>query len=94
MTEVFAAVAAAAATAVIALFGPRLIGWRVKHRRKKLLKQLLTECGYPQGVRSMEVLTRQTGTSEEECYTLLSEIGGRGVKLPDGRVGWTLGDGK
>ena len=79
------------AAAVIALLGPRLIGWPRKRRLKKELKALYTDHRdrFPQA-RSMEELMRQTGASEEECYRLLREMGGRGVKLKDGRNGWEL----
>ena len=82
---------------IIALLGPKLVGCilpgKVKRHRKALLTKLLNDDRFPQG-RSLEELTRKTGMPEAECTTLLSEIGGRGIKLRDGREGWTLGDGE
>ena len=54
--------------------------------RKKLLKELLGASDF----RSLETLSRVSGTSPDDCRTLLIELNARGSLLEDGREGWTL----
>jgi hypothetical protein len=58
---------------------------------KKRLRGMLEE----RDMRSLERLARATGTTEEDCKRLLRELDqeGHGVKLKDGREGWTLSTG-
>lgn len=55
--------------------------------RKELLLKLLEQ---DHKIRSLESLTRATGTSEEECRRLLVDVGARGMKLKSGKEGWGL----
>ncbi len=54
--------------------------------RKALLKQLLERKDF----RTLETLCRVSGTTEEECKTLLITLGARGALLKSGKEGWTL----
>ena len=84
-------------TLVSSYYGPRKFEeWREKRLeerlngpRKRLLKKLLEDPHFNDG-RSLETLSRVTGTSEEECRRLLIEIEARGVKFADGKEGWAL----
>ena len=83
-------------TVLSSYYGPRkLEEWkeqRIEERhngpRKHLLKQMLDNPKLPDG-RSLETLSKVTGTSAEECRRLLIEVGARGFTLKDGREGWT-----
>ena len=78
-------------------YGPRkLEEWREKRLderingpRKRFLTQLLSDTRYADG-RTLETLSRVTGTTSEECRRLLIEIGARGIQLSSGREGWAL----
>ena len=82
---------------VLSYYGPRKFEeWREERLeerlngpRKRLLKQLLEDPRFNDG-RSLETLSRVTGTPEEESRRLLIEIEARGVKLADGKEGWAL----
>ncbi len=84
-------------TIVSSYYGPRKIEeWREKRKeeringpRKRLLTKLLEDTRFPDG-RTMETLSRVTGTSYEECRRLLIEIGARGVTLKGNKEGWAL----
>ena len=56
--------------------------------RKSLLKKMLDNPKFKEG-RSIETLSRVTGTSKDECHRLLIELDARGFKMEDGRIGWT-----
>ena len=62
---------------------------RIYGPRKRLLKKLLEDSKFSDG-RKLETLCLVTGTSQEECRSLLIEIGARGVKLSSGIEGWAL----
>ena len=80
-----------------AFLGPLMLdeyrNWREerlwKTPRKKLLRAKL-ESAPNQGWVSLEVLTRLTGTTEDQCRTLLIEIGARGGSLRSKKEGWAL----
>lgn len=84
-------------TLVSSYYGPRKFEeWREQREeerlngpRKRLLKKLLEDQRFKDG-RTLETLSRVTGTSEEECRRLLIEIEARGVRLADGKEGWAL----
>ena len=77
-------------------YGPRKFEeWKEERRhqkldapRKKLLFQLLNSDTHK--IRSIETLSRVSGTSKEECRRLLIEIEARGVKIKGNREGWVL----
>ncbi|WP_155773870.1 hypothetical protein [Rhodovulum sp. MB263] len=54
--------------------------------RKKKLSELLNR----QNFRTLEMLCLVSGTTPEECRTLLVELGARGSLLKGGKEGWTL----
>jgi hypothetical protein len=56
--------------------------------RKKLLLELLNN--ESKIFRTLETLTRVTGTSPDECRTLLISLGARGALLRDRKEGWAL----
>lgn len=78
-------------------YGPRkLEEWREKRQeeringpRKNLLKQMLNDQRFKEG-RSLETLCKVTGTTPEQCRSILIEIQARGFTLADGREGWTF----
>lgn len=78
-----------------AVIGPILLEeyrrWRQdrvwKRPRKELLLRLLNGT---LTFRSIETLSRTIGTTDEECRSLLIEIGARGAVLADGREAWAL----
>ena len=78
-------------------WGPRrLEEWRLdrheqRHNgpRKNLLCKMLQDNRWPDR-RTMETLSRGTGTSPDECRRLLIEIEARGVKLKGNVEGWAL----
>ena len=78
-------------------WGPRkLEEWRLERYeqthnapRKKRLREMLEDPDWPDG-RTMETLSRVTGTPPDECRRLLIEIEARGVKLKDNVEGWAL----
>jgi hypothetical protein len=84
-------------TIISSYYGPRKIEeWREQRKeeringpRKKLLKKLLEEPRFDDG-RTLETLSRVTGTTNEECRRLLIEIGARGVRLRNNKEGWAL----
>jgi hypothetical protein len=84
-------------TLISSYYGPRKMEeWREERQeeriygpRKKLLKQLLEDQQFSDG-RTLETLSRVTGTDERECRRLLIEIGARGVMLKNGIEGWAL----
>ena len=57
--------------------------------RKDLLRKMLEDDKWPDG-RTMETLSRATGTPPDECRRLLIEIEARGVKLKGNVEGWAL----
>lgn len=56
--------------------------------RKELLLKMLTNPKWKR--RSLVWLTTVTGTTEEECRTLLIELGARGTTMDSGDEGWAL----
>ena len=82
---------------VSAYYGPRrLEEWREKRHedrhdgpRKKLLLKMLKDDSWPDG-RTLEMLSRVTGTPPEECRRLLIEIDARGIRLKGNVEGWAL----
>ena len=78
-----------------AYFGPRwLEEWREQRSeerlhgpRKRLLRDIPRDERFPYG-RTIETLSRVSGTTYEECRRLLIEIGARGVLLKGDREGW------
>lgn len=84
-------------TLVSSYYGPRKFEeWREKRLeerlngpRKRLLKRLLEDPRFNDG-RSLETLSRVTGTTPDECRRLLIEIEARGVTFADGKEGWAL----
>jgi hypothetical protein len=84
-------------TLVTSYYGPRrLESWREEREeerrngpRKRLLLNLLEADGHDDG-RTLERLSRVTGTTDEECRRLLIEIGARGVLFKSGKEGWGL----
>lgn len=85
-----------AGTLVTSYFGPRkLEEWRERRReereygpRKELLERMLRDPNLP--IRTLDLLTHVTGTTDEECRRLLIEIGARGVLMRGQREGWAL----
>jgi len=80
-----------------AFLGPIMLdeyrNWREEKLWKKPRKELLRaklEGATGQGWVSIDVLTRLTGTTEDQCRTLLIEINARGGTLKTGREGWAL----
>ena len=77
-------------------YGPRKFEeWKEKRRnerldepRKKILNDLLD--GPTHKIRSIETLSRVTGTTEDECRGLLIEIEARGIRIRGNREGWVL----
>jgi hypothetical protein len=84
-------------TLVSSYYGPRKMeAWREQRNeeringpRKSLLLTLLKDLKYKDG-RTLETLSRVTGTTDEECRRLLIEIKARGVKLEGNEEGWAL----
>lgn len=84
-------------TLVSSYYGPRKFQeWqerrldeRLNGPRRRLLERLLKDDRFADG-RTLESLCRVTGTSPEECRTLLIEVEARGVKLASGEEGWAL----
>jgi hypothetical protein len=81
--------------ALITISGNLLLHWYQQRRgsaidlaRKKLLRDMLNNQEFKEG-RSLETLSKVTGSSHEECRRLLIELGARGFTLTDGREGWT-----
>ena len=78
-------------------WGPRkLEEWRkaqedekIDGPRKRLLKKCLDDPRFPDG-RTLDTLSRVTGTRPEECRRLLIEIGARGIRLANDAEGWVL----
>jgi hypothetical protein len=83
---------------VTSYYGPRrLEEWREQVReqreygpRKELLMRMLSDPRLP--IRSLDLLTHVTGTSDEECRRLLIEIRARGVLMRGQKEGWALID--
>ncbi|MEX2520978.1 MAG: hypothetical protein WD969_16790 [Paracoccaceae bacterium] len=64
--------------------------WRERNwarPRKALLTKLLAG---PLVFRSLDILSRTTGTTHEECRSLLIALNARGGVLGDGREAWAL----
>ena len=84
-------------TLISSYYGPRKMEeWRENRKeerfdgpRKCLLKKMLEDHRFPEG-RTIENLSRVTGTSYEECRRLLIEIEARGVTLKGEKEGWAL----
>jgi hypothetical protein len=84
-------------TLVSSYYGPKKFEeWREKRLeerlngpRKRLLKKLLEDPRFDDG-RTLETLSRVTGTTPDECRRLLVEIDARGVTFTDGKEGWAL----
>ncbi len=78
-------------TLLSSYYGPRQLEvWRenrTSEPRKKLLKKMLDNPNFPNG-RSLETLSKVTGTTAEECRRLLVELDTRGFTMGDGREGW------
>jgi hypothetical protein len=53
------------------------------------LKKMLEDPRFNDG-RSLETLSRVTGTTSDECRRLLIEIEARGVTFADEKEGWAL----
>lgn len=87
----------AGGTLLSSYYGPRKFEeWKEQRqeekrngKRKALLRQLLEDNAFPDG-RTLETLSRATGTTEKECRRLLIEIDARGVRLANGNEGWAL----
>jgi hypothetical protein len=83
-------------TLVTSYWGPKkLEEWREHRReehengpRKRLLRSMLENPDYE--IRSIEQLSRVSGTTPEECRRLLIEIGARGATVAGGGEGWAL----
>lgn len=82
---------------VTGILGPLVVDWVKGRRASRLdrsnrdqLRNMLT--GEKFRVRSLDKLTRATGTNPEDCRRLLREIGARGVTLKSGEEGWKLLD--
>jgi hypothetical protein len=78
-----------------ALLGPILLeeyrNWKQERSWKKPSKELLLKM--LQGTlkfRTLETLSRTVGASDEDCRSLLIEIGARGAVLKDGKEAWAL----
>ena len=84
-------------TLISSYYGPRKMEeWREKRAeerlngpRKRLLLKLLEDERFQDG-RSIDTLSRVSGTSADECRRLLIEIDARGVKLEGDQEGWAL----
>lgn len=84
-------------TLISSYYGPRKIEeWRenrneerISGPRKRLLKRMLEDPQFPDG-RTIETLSRVTGTTYEECRRLLIEVEARGVTLKGDKEGWAL----
>ncbi len=81
--------------AVVTIAGNVFLHWYQQRRgsaidnaRKKLLREMLDNAGFKDG-RSLETLSKVTGSTQEDCRRLLIEVGARGFTLQDGREGWT-----
>ena len=78
------------------IISPLCVEWiRRRHRertwarpRKELLGKLLSNPKWTR--RSLKWLTTVTGTTEDECRTLLIEMDARGTIMEDGSEGWAL----
>jgi hypothetical protein len=87
----------AAGTLITSYYGPRKFEeWRenrleerLNGPRKRLLKEMLEDTRFADG-RSLETLSRVTGTSLDECRRLLIEIAARGITLAGNKEGWAL----
>ncbi|WP_441004007.1 hypothetical protein [Pseudocolwellia agarivorans] len=55
--------------------------------RKELLNKMLSDTRFQDG-RTLETLSKVTGSQPDECRRLLIEIKARGFTLADGREGW------
>jgi hypothetical protein len=65
--------------------------WRRERSWKKPRKELLTKMLSGDLVyRTLDTLSRTTGTAPEDCRSLLIEIDARGGTMPDGREAWAL----
>ncbi|WP_340109650.1 hypothetical protein [Pikeienuella sp. HZG-20] len=92
MDDLLKIVIGAAAGGVI---GPIILehyrSWRREREwerpRKALLMKLLSG---PLVFRSLDILSRTTGTTHEECRSLLIALDARGGLLSDGREAWAL----
>jgi hypothetical protein len=84
-------------TLVSSYYGPRKFEeWREERLeekqhgpRKRLLARMLNDTRFQDG-RTIETLSRVTGTTQEECRRLLIEVGARGVTLAGDKEGWAL----
>ena len=102
MAELWSSLTPPQATIVGAVIGALLGGllspialeeyrlWRRERKwakpRKDKLKELLNRYDF----RTLDMLCLVTGTTEDECRTLLIELGARGSRLASGKEGWTL----
>jgi len=83
-------------TVFSAYYGPRALEeWRetrlaarIDNPRKSLLLNMLNDPDHE--IRSIETLSRASGTSNEECRRLLIEIEARGIRISGNREGWAL----
>ncbi|MFQ2532596.1 hypothetical protein [Aeromonas caviae] len=78
-------------TLLSSYYGPRkLEEWREERTskpRKELLQKMLDNPKFPDS-RSIDTLSKVTGTTPEECRKLLVELKARGFTMQDGREGW------
>ncbi len=83
-------------TMVTSYYGPRKLEEMRERKeeerrdgpRKALLLKLLEDPKHKG--RSLELLSRVTGTTDEECRRLLIELDARGMKFKRGKEGWGL----
>jgi hypothetical protein len=81
---------------VTSYWGPRMLEqWRASNvekqqhgPRKELLRKMLSDPRFE--IRTIQTLSRVSGTSDEECRRLLIELGARGVLIAGDREGWAL----
>ncbi len=78
-----------------ALLGPILLEEYRNRKREKSWKKprkelLLKMLGGTLRFRTLETLSRTVGASDEDCRSLLIEIGARGARLKDGQEAWAL----
>ena len=59
----------------------------IDEARKELLNKMLSDSRFSEG-RSLETLSKVTGSQPDECRRLLIGIKARGFTLSDGREGW------
>jgi hypothetical protein len=94
--SLWAAAGVAVASGLVSGFlSPLLLNLQTGRKQKKLdrsAREMLLRKLEERDICSLERLSRATGTTEEDCKRLLRELDpdGHGVRLKDGREGWTL----